>query len=215
MADATVTELLSGSRRAHKEGRALMGAKQYLRARVAFQNALDWRLQARTLDPKRADDAWAGDLVGHSGARWLKQGRSPEASESDILERFDLELERYFRQQLGDDQNTSFQADLKTPGTVVAPNQWVTFSDGVTPCANCSHPEHDGEACTLSVFVDTDISACLCKDYAPASCRHQFVPDTTTQRTCRACGEVQRLTPTMDVKETLAFQQLQRERKRS
>lgn len=235
----TIADALTTSRAAHRMGRAAI-LKDRFAARDYFRKALSARLEARKADPEYTDPAWGDDLKSvrsmkdfdvDLGRRLLlkKDETEPEgydqpsrlrsapgASVREVIQRMDLALEAHFRHHLGESANVHSQVDLRTPNAVIPPDQWQTFSDGVTPCATCQHPEaeHDEvEGCKHAEFVNGELQHCPCELYAPTSCRHTFVNDSATQRTCKACGEVQRLRPTMKVEETLAFKQLQREQK--
>lgn len=228
----TILDALTASRTAHRQGRALMEKRQFPAARGAFQVALDSRLAARRLDPARSDPSWAEDLKSLHSRRELdrvlgrtllkKQDSDPDPVGYDEVSRLamaelaqaDADLEAYFRHQLGESRNTATQVNLATPGAVLPPDQWVTFQDGVTHCATCGHAEstHDDDGCSVSNFEGGELVECPCVEYLPASCRHMWVPSSPVQRACKSCGEIQRLQPTIKVEDTLAFQQLQKEK---
>ena len=59
--------------------------------------------------------------------------------------------------------------------------------------------------------VYCDVAGCICNGYAPAPCKHAFVPTAEKERSCGNCGEVQIAVPTMAVEDSMAFKQLQKE----
>lgn len=116
-----VARLLTASRASHKQARKLLADKKGDEAKAAFRSALNDRLDARRLDPGRTDPAWVDDAKNlHAGVRWARE-------EPKLLERFDLELEQYFRQQLGAAVN--LDATAKRPD-IIPPMRWEVVTLG-------------------------------------------------------------------------------------
>lgn len=129
-------EHLAESRRAHKAGRGHYEKKRFPEAREQFRLALDARLAARKADPKRVDPSWLEDLRNlHAGVRWNAEANGA------LVARFDADIERYLRQQIGESVNPASQVDLKTlkatKAAVMVPDAWQVTALGQAP--NCRH----------------------------------------------------------------------------
>lgn len=226
----TVTELLDQSRNAHANGRLLVRRGLSLAARSEFQAALDLRLQARALDPGHADPAWAGDLRSlHSRkeldrdlARVLLKAEGetdpqgydqPSQKARGELLQMDTDLERYYRQQLGEDPNPRSRVDVVDAAAVVhVPDQWRLRTAGEPPCAQCQHPPgvHVKDGCSQASFGLTAVEICPCTGYVPSVCDHRWKTGIST-RECGLCHEVDELQAVMALEDTMAFKQLQKE----
>lgn len=195
-------EALTAARHAHRQGRDAMKRGLPVQARAAFLVALNARLSARELDPDYADPAWGEDLTSlHSRKEFdrdlgrrlhVAEGeREPEGYDAPSrqtgvsLRARDLELETYYRQQLGSDPNARADTDPSDLLAVVkTPDAWVTTSAGV------DRFNADGTI---------------------VKCQHAMQYLNESYRRCVGCGEQQALQPTMKPEETQAFKQLQRE----
>lgn len=211
----TLDETLRLSRQAHKAARQAIKDGQGAKARALFNVALTHRLDARALDPDHTDPAWAEDAKNlHADIRWVRQSRAPHATEIETLKRFDAELEKYYRHQLGDSANTHSAVDLDDIAAAVrVPDRWQLETAGSTVCETCSHPEgqHVADGCAAAIFKDGDIALCDCPAYVASACRHVWQV-TGELRTCAGCEQVERLTPAKALEDTDAFKQLQKEK---
>lgn len=61
----TVAEVLAAARAAHTLYREAVIAKDAIAAGVALVQAQQHRLQAQSIDPERADPAWAAEAATH------------------------------------------------------------------------------------------------------------------------------------------------------
>lgn len=228
---------LAEERRAHRAGRQAEKVRDFARARAEYQKALDARQAARRSDPGYTDPAWGGDLTAiHSqkdfdrdlGRRLkLPEGVDEPASYSEpaqnvssSLQQVDADLEKHYRQKLGEALNPVFQVDLNDLAAAVRPpDEWRVVEEGKIQCANCHHgaDAHDGKgACIAKTFKferPGQFDFCDCPGYVADVCRHAFESLSASLRKCVGCGERQQLFPKMKPEATMAYQQLEKEAK--
>ncbi len=174
---------LQASRAGHKQAKASMRQGKTTEAQLLFQTALDYRLQARKLDPERADPAWLEDALVQPirGVKERHYHRRPGMTKAEVAAAVDADLELYFREQLGEIQNP----DL-TPREpeIVTPKAWVETKAGA---------------------VD-DFGQTVCK------MGHRTQLLTFDQRVCQGCGRTEELRETKAREDTEAFKQHAKER---
>lgn len=184
---SAVSDLLSKSRAAHKDAKNLIAKGLGQSARALFQVALKLRLEAREADPDYADESWIEDaksqpMRGAKGETVRGFHRVPGLTVREVAIHKDAELERYYREQLG--EIVRERVKVENP-EVVTPKQWIEVQAGK---------------------VDPETGKTICNQ------RHVFQLLAVDQRQCQVCGRVDELRETKAAEETDAFQQLQRER---
>jgi hypothetical protein len=147
-----------------------------------FQTALGWRIAARTADPDRTDPAWLDDA----------QHPAMAGENTRRLKRVPGLTAAEVAAKQDTDLEAYFRLQLGEGGEpqdkpvdpeIVPPRAWEVAKAGI--------PANEGDP--------------VCPQ------GHSFQMLSFDQRTCRACGQVEELRPTMAVEDTEAFQQHKKE----
>ena len=122
-------DLLQASRSAHQQAKNALRTGDTAKARECFREALTYRLKARAGDPDRMDASWRNDAIhpkmpGESQRRHL---RMPGMTTAEVAAKLDADLERYFREQLGEIDRAVIVVEHPE---IVTPKQWVMTVEG-------------------------------------------------------------------------------------
>lgn len=132
-------DLLQASRAAHQQAKNAQRTGDTEGARARWSEALTFRRKARASDPQRLDASWRSDAL-HPAMRGEKQRRHhrmPGLTVEQVAAKADADLERYFREQLGEIDRAVIAVEHPE---IVTPKQWLETKAGAlddagkTPC---------------------------------------------------------------------------------
>lgn len=203
-----VATLLSEARRTAALARTAL--KDRKDAKPHFVAALKAREAATALDPQYADPAWDDDLVGQAiQGLGRSRKRDKRLTDAQLIAQQNADLIEYFKIQLGQSSNpTTVSSQLED---VVVPQEWRQTRAGVQMC-QCGHPDQIHDPSTGLCDAGQPRNECPCGGFALKLCKHRW-HTKEPKRECADCGEQQQLFPTMAAEDTLAHQQVLRERK--